>query len=41
MAVNAVYSVVLVSTEVLAEDVKVGCRYDGKYKISVTICDKT
>ena len=41
-AVNALYSVVLVSYELLAEDGRVGCRYyEWKYKFAMITCDKT
>ena len=40
-AVNALYSVLFVSYELLAEDGKVGCCDEGKYKFAIITCDKT
>jgi hypothetical protein len=40
-AVNALYSVVFVSYEMQAEDGKVGCRYERKYKFAIITCNKT
>jgi hypothetical protein len=40
-AVNALYSVVFFNYELLAEDSKVDCRYEGKYKFAIITCDKT
>lgn len=40
-AINALYSVLFVSYELLAEDGKAGFRYEGKYKFAIITCDKT
>jgi 2-phospho-L-lactate transferase/gluconeogenesis factor (CofD/UPF0052 family) len=40
-AVNALYSVLFVSYELLSEDGKVDCRCEGKYIFAMITCDKT